>query len=105
MCVLEVNTNYLKTLFLSLPNHEPQLQQLVETALQQLGPLLARALVYNIGGMAARSELDKIADPLKKLLRQVRSRSWLDEALLDNSFPSDKVTNKDKSAFLQKIMR
>jgi hypothetical protein len=55
--------------------------------------------------MAARSELDRISDPLKKLLRQVRSKSWLDAALRGNSFPSDKVSDKDKSAFLQKVIR
>lgn len=73
--------------------------------LHQLGPLLAQALVYNVGGMAARSELDKISDPLKKLVLQVRSKSWLDVALRSDSFPSDKVTEKEKNAFLQKVIR
>jgi hypothetical protein len=50
--------------------------------------------------------LDKISDPLKKLvLRQVRSKSWLEAALLGETFPSDKVTIKDKTVFLQKLMR
>ena len=62
--------------------------------------------MYNIGGNAARSELDKISDPLKKLIHsQVRSKSWLEAALLGESFPSDKVTTKDRTAFLQKLMK
>jgi len=92
--------------FVGLPNQEPPLQELIETALQQLGPLIAQALIHNIGGNAARSELDRISDPLKKLVtRQVRSKIWLEAALLDDGFPSDKVTTKDKIIFLQKVMR
>lgn len=83
-------------------NAEPQL---IEPVLHQLGPLLAQALVYNVGGMAARSELDKISDPLKKLVLQVRSKNWLDSALRSDSFPSDKVTEKEKNTFLQKVIR
>jgi hypothetical protein len=68
--------------------------------------MLAEALVYNIGGHAARSELDKLSDPLRKLVtRQVRSKSWFEAALLGNNFPSDKVTVKERGVFLQKIMK
>jgi hypothetical protein len=68
--------------------------------------MLAQALVYNIGGHAGRSELDKLSDPVKKLVvRQVNAKSWLEAALLDASFPSDKVSDKDKQLFLQKIMK
>lgn len=88
-----------------IPTQASPIQDAIETALQQLGPLLAQALIYNIGGNAARSELDKISDPLKKLVvRQLRSKNWLEAALLGDSFPSDKVTSKDKTIFLQKIM-
>lgn len=62
--------------------------------------------MHNIGGNAARSELDRISDPLKKLVvRQIRSKGWLEGALLSPNFPSDKVTAKDKNVFLQKIMK
>jgi len=68
--------------------------------------MLAQALIYNIGGHAARSELDKLADPVKKLVvRQANSKLWLEAALLDPSFPSDKVSDKDKQFFLQKIIK
>jgi hypothetical protein len=68
--------------------------------------MLAQALIYNIGGHAARSELDKLSEPVKKLVvRQVHSKAWLQAALLDLNFPSDKVSEKDKQIFLQKIMK
>jgi hypothetical protein len=68
--------------------------------------MLAQALIYNIGGHAARSELDKLSEPVKKLVvRQVNARTWLEAALLDPSFPSDIVSDKDKQFFLQKIMK
>jgi hypothetical protein len=82
------------------------MQAAIDNVLQHLGPVLAEALIYNIGGHAARSELDKLSDPLKKLVtRQVRSKGWLEAALLGNNFPSDKVTSKEKGVFLQKLIK
>jgi hypothetical protein len=92
--------------FVGLQNEESQLQETIDAALQHLGPLLAKALVYNIGGNAARSELDRLSEPLKKLVvRQVRSQSWLEAALLGDDFPSDKVTTAERRAFLSRIIR
>ncbi|EPE34071.1 ARM repeat-containing protein [Glarea lozoyensis ATCC 20868] len=92
--------------FIGLPTQEDSaMQTAIDNVLQHLGPMLAEALIYNMGGQAARSELDKLSDPLKKLVtRQVRSKSWLEAALSGNSFPSDKVTTREKTVFLQKIM-
>ena len=84
---------------------EETLRELIHNALQQLGPLLAQALAYNFGGNAARSELDRLCEPLKKLVRQLHFKNWFEAALLADSFPRDKVTAKDKSVFLQKIIR
>lgn len=82
------------------------MQESIENALVQLGPLLAQALIYNIGGNASRSELDKLSEPVKKLVvRQVRSKSWFEAALFDDSFPSDTVTAKQKTIFLQRITK
>lgn len=39
------------------------------------------------------------------MISQVRSKSWLDAALRDDTFESEKVTMKDKSVFLQKVMK
>lgn len=74
--------------------------------MNQFGPTLAQSLIQNIGGNAARSELDKLSDPLKKLVFQnVHARQWLEAALNDDSFPSDKVSLADRSMFLKKITR
>jgi hypothetical protein len=61
--------------------------------------------MYNISGNAARSELDKVADPLKKFVaRQPRSKSWLENALFRQTFPGEKVTERDRRIFVQKII-
>ena len=70
-----------------------------------MGPLVAEALIINIGGGAARSELDTVAAPLKRLVfKQPRSKMWLERALFNETFPSDKVDSNEKRAFLQKVM-
>jgi hypothetical protein len=97
-----------KSTFVSLPVNQPDqtIQEAITNALQHLGPLLAQALIYNIGGAAARSELDKLSDPLKKLVvSQMRAKSWLEAALRDGSFPSDQVGDKEKTVFLAKVMK
>ncbi|KAK4155198.1 armadillo-type protein [Chaetomidium leptoderma] len=61
----------------------PQLQQTIANAMTHLGPLVARSLVRNIGGRAARSELDKLCEPLKKLVTsQPEAQNWLHQALI-----------------------
>jgi hypothetical protein len=97
---------YSQATFIALPNQADELQESVNNAMEHLGPVLAEALIFNIGGHAARSELDKLSDPLKKLiLRQGRSKQWLEAALFGKNFPSDKVTDKEKTVFIQKIVR
>jgi hypothetical protein len=79
---------------------------MINNAMEQLGPLLAQALIYNISGHAQRSELDRLCDPIKKLIvRHVHAKKWLKGALLMDDFPSAKVTSKDKIVFLQKITK
>lgn len=100
------NRCHIQSAFVGLQNEESHLQESIDSAFQHLGPLLAQALIYNIGGSASRSELDKLSEPLKKLVvRQVRSKSWLEAALLGDGFPSDKVTAAQRKTFLQKVMR
>lgn len=91
---------------MSLSDLSEGLQNSVDSVVNHFGPLLAQALIYNVGGNAARSELDKISDPIKKLVaRQVRAKSWLESALVADSFPSGKVTSSDKKVFLQKLIK
>lgn len=74
--------------------------------MEHLGPSLAEALIYNISGNAARSELDKISDPLRKLIaRQVHAKIWLENALLRQHPTMANVDERDKRLFLQKVIR
>ena len=68
--------------------------------------MIAAAVVYNISGNAARSELDKVCDPLRKLVvRHLAAKSWLQSALFSDNFASDRVKDAEKTAFLQKIIK
>ncbi|KAF6223554.1 hypothetical protein HO133_000397 [Letharia lupina] len=72
---------------------------------QQYGPQLCHLLVRNIGGEAARSELDVLAEPLKKLIfAQPQAKMWLSNALSSEDFPSQKVGSTEKRIWLQKII-
>lgn len=94
------------TEFLALKSEDPAVQASISGAMEHLGPLIARSLVRNIGGEAMRSELDKLSEPLKKLVvQQVRAQAWLEAALLAPDFPSDKVGLQEKRAFLKKIIK
>lgn len=74
--------------------------------MQTLGPLLARSLARNIGGNASRSELEKLSEPLKKLVvRYPMAKSWLEDGLVHETFPSTKVTPQDRLIFLKKVIR
>lgn len=91
--------------FITLKSDSPDLQGTINAAMEHLGPLISQTLIQNIGGNAARSELDKLSDPLKKLVTsQVRSKQWLEQALFDPSFPGQQVGNDEKSTFLRKII-
>ncbi|CAD6563862.1 MAG: hypothetical protein ASARMPREDX12_000112 [Alectoria sarmentosa] len=73
---------------------------------QRYGPQLCHILVRNIGGEAARSELDVLAEPLKKLVfAQPQAKVWLSNALSSEDFPSQKVGSTEKRVWLQKILR
>lgn len=71
-----------------------------------LGPLVAQSLMQNIGGNAARSELDKLSDPLKKLItNQLHAQRWLEAALCREDFPGNKcVGETEKMLFLKKVV-
>ncbi len=85
---------------------EPEpVQSAVDNIIKDLGPYVALFLIINIGGHASRSELDSLVEPLKKMIfRQRHARTWLEQALFNGMFPSDKVDAEAKRLFLQKIM-
>ena len=79
---------------------------MLDGAIQEYGPLLSRALMRGIGGDAARSELDALAEPLKKLIsNEPKAKMWLADALSGDSFPSQLVGDTEKRRWLQKVMK
>ncbi|KAH6624230.1 armadillo-type protein [Chaetomium sp. MPI-SDFR-AT-0129] len=88
------------------------------SVMTHLGPLLARSLVRNIGGHAARSELDKLCEPLKRLvMSRVEAQGWLQQALLSpesgdvggenaaSGFPgAERVSPAERVVWLKKII-
>ena len=84
----------------------PKTQSLVDSVLQNYGPLLCRALINQIGGDAARSELDVLAALLKRLIaKQPQSKKWLSEAIFSIHFPSKLVKDTEKRMWLQKVIK
>ena len=72
----------------------------------EYGPKLSKALIHNIGGDAARSELDTLAEPLKRLVSaQPKAKMWLSDALFSDTFPSTNVGPADKRMWLQKVIK
>ena len=77
-----------------------------DAILGRYGPRLCLVLIRGVGGEAARSELDHLAAPLRKLIfRGGAVKTWLEGALMSAEFPSKKVSASQKQAFLHSIMR
>ncbi|RYP32800.1 hypothetical protein DL768_011123 [Monosporascus sp. mg162] len=91
--------------FIPLKSENQDTQAAIDHAMVQLGPAISRSLVRNFGGKAARSQLDKLSEPLKRLVVQhPDARHWLEDALNDPSFPGEKATPSDKTMFLKKVL-
>ncbi|KAK3939954.1 armadillo-type protein [Diplogelasinospora grovesii] len=84
---------------------DPALQATITGAIEHLGPLLAISLMQNFGGNAARSELDKLSEPLKKLVTgNVHAQMWLQNALQHETFPAHHVPLEQRIMLLKKII-
>ncbi|KAI0115812.1 armadillo-type protein [Nemania sp. FL0031] len=93
------------TTFITATSDDPNVQTTLNEAMSHFGPQLSQSLIQNIGGRAARSDLDKLSDPLKKLVVQhAHASKWLESALNDSNFPSDKVSTEYKALFLKKLV-
>lgn len=93
------------TAFVSLKSDDSNVEPAMRRAMQTLGPMLAQSLARNIGGNASRSELDKLSEPLKKLVvRHPMAKEWLQLGLSHHSFPSSQVTSEQKVLLVKKII-
>ncbi|MCJ1394195.1 hypothetical protein MMC18_007073 [Xylographa bjoerkii] len=94
------------TSFVQIQEQSAPIQSMVDAAMQTYGSDLARALIRGVGGGAARSELDTLSDPLKKMVyKQPRAKQWLTDALTSDDFPSQAVSDVDKKLWLQKVVK
>ena len=74
--------------------------------LEGFGPQLCQIIIRNISGEGFRSDMDILAEPLKKLaFAHPKARTWLQEALFSPSFTSQKVSDNEKSLWLQKVLQ
>jgi hypothetical protein len=77
----------------------------LESARTTLGPLVAESLIHNISGFASRSELDTLANPLKKMVNHVQARRWLEAALSkEGVVVNSHVGETERKAFLSKVL-
>ena len=82
-----------------------QINERVRMIVEEYSPALTHALICGIGGACARSEIDTLAQPIKRLIfRGGNAKTWLGRALISDSFPSQLVTQEDKQRFLQTII-
>ncbi|KAF2768474.1 ARM repeat-containing protein [Teratosphaeria nubilosa] len=71
------------------------------------GPRLALILMRQVGGLAQRSDLDQLSEPLKALVtNQPAVKGWLEAALFSQDFPPvhEQVGESGKRRFLQQIV-
>lgn len=91
---------------MSLRSTDESLQSTISLASSHLGPTLTQTLVRSVGGNASRSELDKLSEPLKKLVsNHASARAWIEQSLYDPSFPGHHLSHEDRALFLKKIIR
>jgi hypothetical protein len=91
--------------FVNTKDDSDERMKMTRQAMDTLGPLLCLSLARNIGGNASRSELDKLAEPLKKVVsRHVKGKDWLEAGLSHPTFPTDKITSEQKSIFVKKLV-
>ncbi|KAI9772601.1 MAG: hypothetical protein M1835_006254 [Candelina submexicana] len=90
----------------TLTEEPADIQPTINEIVQYIGPILADALIWNIAGGALRTELDVVAEPLKKLISvQPSAKRWLEDSLSREDFPSTKVDAATKRIWLQKVMK
>ncbi|KAL9576917.1 MAG: hypothetical protein Q9212_006719 [Teloschistes hypoglaucus] len=78
---------------------------MVNWIIEQYGSQVIQVVIHNISGEAARSELETLADPLRKMVvDQTQAKQWISDALFSSSFPSPKVGVAEKRIWLQQVM-
>ena len=83
----------------------PEAAEFQHKIMQTYGASLCLILIHGIAGEVPRSNLDTLAEPLKKLIfAQPQAKQWITAALEHPNFPSQKVEAAQKRVWLQRIM-
>ena len=68
-------------------------------------PVLATALMQQVGGHAQRSELDSISKVIRAMISYYGAwKPAFEQALFSPGFPSSRVSEEDKRVFLSKLV-
>ncbi|KAF2841488.1 ARM repeat-containing protein [Patellaria atrata CBS 101060] len=88
-----------------IPQYPDPEKAVAQSMVAKGGPVLCGALISSVGGNAARSELDLMAEPLRKLVTYgPEVQQWLKDALNSGVFPSKIANEEDRKRFLQQII-
>ena len=94
--------HFIKPQTAQIPN---DVQQGMTQVMAAYGPKLTNSLIRQIGGHAQRSDLEYICEPLKALLlHQSGTQAWLQQSLMDGSFPSTHISMDERAKFLRQIL-
>ncbi|KAI9890239.1 MAG: hypothetical protein M1814_004401 [Vezdaea aestivalis] len=90
--------------FLGLTDLSENHQSLFQQTMTAIGPGLSGVLIEGIGGGCARSMIDVLSGPLKRLVaRHPQSRKWLEDAL-KTGLRAVKAGEAQKRVFLAKVI-
>lgn len=77
-------------------------QRRVDEITTTYGPQFGLALMLQVGGLAQRSELDVLCDPLRAMLMNQKSaQSWISAGLMNEMFPNKNITTEQKTKFMR----
>ena len=103
---LSLLTQDTKATLIAMRPVDQELLAATNGVIKHLGPYFTQCLIKNIGGDASRSELDRLCEPLKKLVSsRPDARRWLEEAIMSPAFPSERPSSEEKALFVKKIVR
>ena len=92
------------TSFIKFSGQTSNAQPMIDQIVLDVGPTLTKLLIDCFAGNASRSELDKLVLPFREIVyRQPQAKSWIESALLDTRFPSQRASEKDKRFFSQQV--
>ncbi|KAF2094014.1 hypothetical protein NA57DRAFT_47577, partial [Rhizodiscina lignyota] len=92
--------------FLAQTSQPQPLQQSLDMIATHFGPLLATTLTAQVGGICMRSDVEFLAEPLKKLYgRHTRAKAWFYDALMLSNEAANLSQREIAEAELEMVAR